>query len=133
MSQDNTSRPQRRIIVPEKVEKVQPSSISIIPDAPTLIQDALSVIATEIVKYKAKVSGGKSLDLNEGRLLNNYIKSLCELSRESREREADMDWASMSDTDILALVEKLRNRGSQNNSNKNTEIQTKQEEEQDNE
>lgn len=108
MSTDDTGAPRRRVIVPQKSDPVQASSMTLLPDAPTLIQDALSVIATEIVKFKIKVSKGHSLDINEGRLLNNYIKSLCELSKESREREADMDLASMDDESLLSLVQKLQ-------------------------
>lgn len=123
MSTDDTGAQKRRVIVPQKQETVQASAITLLPDAPTLIQDALSVIATEIVKFKVKVSKGQSLDINEGRLLNNYIKSLCDLSRETREREADMDLANMDDESLLSLVQKLQakvktdNNGSNNGTN----------------
>ncbi len=110
MSRDDTQRSQRRIIVPEKPAKVQPSAITLQVDAPTLIQDALSVIATEIVKFKSKTSTGQSLDLAEARVLQGYIKALVELSKETREREADMDLANMSDAEILGLIQALQSR-----------------------
>lgn len=106
MSSDS-SEP-RRIRLPAQRPQASISTISLVPDAPTLIDDALSVIATEIVKFKAKVGTGKSLDLAEARVLQGYIRSLVELCREQREREDAMDLASKTDAEIVALVDKLR-------------------------
>lgn len=106
MSQDSSSF--RRVRLPAPRQQALQSQVSLVPDAPTLIDDALSVIATEIVKFKAKVGTGKSLDLGEARVLQGYIRSLVELCREQREREDSMDLASKTDAEIVALVEKLR-------------------------
>ena len=113
MSEENQRPPQRRILVPQKQPRAVQSQISLLPDAPTLIDDALTVIATEIVKFKKKTSEGKSLDLSEARVLQGYIKSLVELCKEQREREEAMDLASKSDAEIVALVEKLRKQKAQ--------------------
>lgn len=105
MSTDSTNR---RIRLPATRPQAAQSQVSLVPSAPVLIEDALSVIATEIVKFKAKVHTGKSLDLAEARVLNGYIRSLVELCKEQREREDAMDLASKTDAEIVALVDQLR-------------------------
>ncbi len=106
MSEDKSTAT-RRIILPQKQTAI-PSQVSVLADAPTLLNDALSIIAMEIVNLKAKTGLGKSLDLAEARVLTGYIKALTELSRELRERDAAMDLANMSDADIIQLVQKLQ-------------------------
>jgi hypothetical protein len=109
MSQDDTTPPTRRIIVPQKAPQAKASALSIVPDAATLLDDALSVVATEVIKFKRKsMDPMKALDLSEARVLQGYIKSLVELCKEQREREEAMDLANKSDEEIVALVEKLR-------------------------
>ena len=84
------------------------ANIILAPDVNTLLGDALSVIASEILRFKHKSDQNKALDLAESRVLQGYIKSLTDLSRESRERENDMDLANASDEELLKTVEQIR-------------------------
>ncbi len=82
---------------------VSPSLVSI-PPVETLVSDALSIISKELVKFKTKVNTGKSLDLAEGRLLTNYIKALCDLAKEDRERSKSADFSNLSNEEIIELL-----------------------------
>jgi hypothetical protein len=98
----------RRIILPARAERPKDISVVLEPVVPTLLQDALSVLASEIVRFKAKTNKGESLKVDEARVLQGYIRSLVELSKEQREREDTSDWANLSDAELLALVDQLR-------------------------
>lgn len=100
------SVPQRRLILPQKQTAVQ-SSISIVPDVPALLNDALSIIAMEIVNLKSRTGPGKSLDLAEARVLTGYLKALTEMARELREREEDP--SKLSTDQIVELLQRAAN------------------------
>lgn len=92
----------RRIIVPT-TPRIQASRIETVPQLSTLLEDALSIYQTEILKFKIKVKSGKSLDLSEARVLQGYVKSLVDAAREMRERsaEADEKQADLTDEQLL--------------------------------
>jgi hypothetical protein len=104
MSEEN----KRRIIMPVRAERPKDVTVVLEPIVPTLLQDALSVLATEITRFKHKTSQNKPLDVNEARVLQGYIRSLVELAKEQREREDNMDLSNMNDQELLALVDQLR-------------------------
>jgi hypothetical protein len=78
------------------------------PDVQTLVRDALSIVADEVMRFKKKSNSGKNLDLSESRVLQGYIKCLVELSKESRERADSQDLANLSNDELLKLVDQLR-------------------------
>lgn len=80
------------------------------PDAPTLMRDALGVVADEILRFK-KNSSKRALSLAESRVLQGYIKCLVDMQRESREKDESMDLANLSNDEILKLVEKMKGAG----------------------
>lgn len=98
----------RRIVVPKREpQAIVSQTNTLVPDVGTLLQDALSVISTEILKFKFKTAKGESLGLSEARVLQGYIKSLVELSKEKRDMEERMDLANMTNEELLKLVQKL--------------------------
>ena len=90
----------RRIISLENTKVVK------VPEVDNLIADALGIISMELVKLHTKVKKGSSLTAEEGRLLNGYIKSLTELSKENRERDKGNDLSNLSVEELLALLGK---------------------------
>jgi hypothetical protein len=105
-------RPQKRIFPvqsPEGVPAKQVTDVSIIlaPTVNTLTSDALSIIQTEIARYKHKSNAGK-LDQADHRIIQGYLKSLAELDRVQRGRDDDMDLANATDEELLKMVESLR-------------------------
>lgn len=74
------------------------------PSVDAMIADALSVVQTEIAKYKSKVAQGRSLDSREAKTMQGYIKSLVELSREDRERSTAEDLSNLSTEELAALI-----------------------------
>jgi len=91
---------QPRAVVPRKSTIMQ-------PNVDDLIDDATNIIAMEVAKFSSKVNKGQSLSLPESRILQGYIKSLVELSKESRERFNDKDLAKMSDEELAQMLETL--------------------------
>lgn len=108
MSDNETKR--RIIVSPSRALSHQGSTLIVPADVNTLLEDALSVIATEIVKFKAKANKGQSLELSEARVLQGYIKALVELSKEARERQDEADLVNMSDEELMSYFEALRKR-----------------------
>lgn len=97
--------PRRTLVLQPKAELVmKPSHLN----SETLLQDALSILASEITILKKQSNAGKGLDLAQARVLTGYIKSLTDILKEQRERDSDMDLASMTDSELLQLVETLR-------------------------
>lgn len=105
MSETNNGSRRTLIVAPKKAELISgPGDYN----SQVLLQDALSILQSEIVNMKAKVMKGQKLDLSEARVLTSYIKSLTDIMKEQRERESEMDLANMSDSELLQLVENLR-------------------------
>lgn len=90
-------------------KQVTDVTIILAPTVNTLTSDALSIIQTEIARYKKKSNDGK-LDQADHRIIQGYLKSLSELDRVNRGREDDMDLANMNDKELLELVDNLRNK-----------------------
>jgi hypothetical protein len=74
----------------------------LVPSVEGMISDALDTIQTEIARYKAKVERGIPLNPIEAKVMQGYIKSLVELSKEERERAKEAD---LSDLTLEQLVE----------------------------
>lgn len=71
------------------------------------ISEAFETISIEINRFNKKVKRNVNLTPEEARLLQGYIKSLIELSREAREKADAMDYANMSDAELAAFAQKL--------------------------
>lgn len=109
-------RTQKRIFPqqqPAGLPAKQVTDVTIIqaPTVNTLTADALSIIQTEIARYKHKSNAGK-LDQADHRIIQGYLKSLSELDRVNRARDEDMDLANATDEEIVQLIENLRNKKS---------------------
>lgn len=102
-------KPKRIILGPPPPRPVE-ANIVVSPSVGTLLEDALSVIASEILRFKHKSGQGKSLDLAEARVLQGYIRSLTDLAKEAREREEDMDLANATDEELLKMVEQMKSK-----------------------
>lgn len=109
MSEKFNEAPQRRIILPEKKKQAEPSELSLMPGAEHLLEDALSIIQTEILQYKFKTQKSNvRLNPSEARIVQGYIKALTDILKEKREREEEEDFSSLSDEELLNLVENLQ-------------------------
>jgi hypothetical protein len=89
-------------------------SIVLAPTVNTLTADALSIIQTEIARYKHKSNAGK-LDQADHRIIQGYLKSLSELDKSVRSREDDMDLANATDEELLKMVDALRSKKQETN------------------
>lgn len=76
----------------------------IFPNVDSLIADALTTVQLELIKFKTKVSSGRSLDSREAKTLQGYIKSLVELSKEDRDRHKDEDLSNLTTEELVALL-----------------------------
>lgn len=77
---------------------------AIMPSVDLMIADALLVVQKEVARYKTTVERGHHLNLTEAKILQGYIKSLVDLSKEDRERVKDMDLSNMSTEELIKLL-----------------------------
>lgn len=78
----------------------------IFPSVDHMISDALDILQLEITKYKTRVQQGRSLNSQEAKILQGYMKSLVDLSREDRERTKEEDLADLTTEELVALLGK---------------------------
>lgn len=94
-------RKTKRVFLPSKKPQIDESRVILVPSVDNLLNDTLSVIGFEIARLYKKSQGPTPLDAAEARILQGYIRSLTELSRESRERDKHADVANMEDDDLV--------------------------------
>lgn len=94
------------------------STVLVVPEAETLIADALRIIQnqlTQISNMSSKaIAKGQTLPLAEARVLQGYIKALVELSKESRERAKSDDLSNLSDEELAKLAQALLDKKAEN-------------------
>lgn len=90
-------RPKRRI-VPSNVK------VSKAPELNTIINDALSIIGSELASYSNKTKRGVMLDLKEARIVSSYMDSLVKMSKEAREAQKPEQLEHLSDEQLLAIA-----------------------------
>lgn len=96
-SSTRRERPKRRI-VPSDVK------ISRAPQLTQLIDDALSIIGSELAKYSSKSRKGLMLDLKEARAVQGYMDALTKMSREAREASKPDQLEHLSDEQLLEIA-----------------------------
>jgi hypothetical protein len=80
-------------------------NITVLDDTDAVLQDALSILNSQILKFRIKVNKGQDLKLDETRMLCSMIKSLVEVSKETRERSKSDDLSNLTDAELLKLLE----------------------------
>jgi len=104
---DNTNQSKnRRRIVPTRIE-TDNLSVTVIPSIETLMNDALSIIGSELASYKRKTKSGITLELKEARSVQGYMDTLIKLSKENREQIRAEDLSNLSDEELKQLATKL--------------------------
>jgi hypothetical protein len=102
----NEQRP-RRIIVPLQKSGDGVVRVDRVNSVSGMLDRALGIIDEQLIKIGLK-SRTATLDEKEARVLQGYVKSLVELSKEEREREkADKtpdELKEMSDAELLELA-----------------------------
>lgn len=101
--------PKKRKIVPShltSLNKAEITEITEVPPVDGILGKTISTIANEVHKLYTR-SRTANLTDKEARILQGYIKSLVELSKEQREREKADDLANMSDEDLFALAKQI--------------------------
>jgi len=89
---------------------VNKDNVTTVPTITNLIADAIGTIELEIIKFRAKVQRGQSLDTSEARTLTGYVKALTELDKMRREfdKEAEQNLSKMSDEELINLLNKKK-------------------------
>lgn len=100
---DNPKKPSRRIVLPPNKE-TKKIETTIVPTLESLMSDAMSIIGSELARYRQKTSRGVTLDLKEARAVQSYMESLVKLSREDRERSRSEDLTNLSDEELKQLA-----------------------------
>ena len=95
-----TRPPERRVITKEKAEIV-------IPSVDTILNDAMTIISSELAHYRGKVRQGHTLEASEARIVREYVKALVELSKEAREAARSEDLSKLTNEELLQLAMEL--------------------------
>lgn len=90
----------KRIILSDKPQ-VNRANITALANVDALLDDALGILEGELIALKVKSRNGERLKLAESRVLIGYVKSLVELSKEQRERDAQQNFGDMTDEQLL--------------------------------
>lgn len=96
-SQTRRERP-KRTIVPSNIK------VSKAPALVTLINDALSIIGSELAYYSKKTRNGATLDLKEARAVTSYMDSLLKMSKEARESQKPDQLEHLTDEQLLQIA-----------------------------
>lgn len=73
-----------------------------------LIKDALAIVEKELVRFRHKTGvQDRALDLKEARVLQGYLKTLVDMSREQRDRVKDFDFEEMETEELINLLQVL--------------------------
>lgn len=99
--EDEEGRTLRRII---------PQAVVVVPTVDRLMNDALSIIGSELACYKSKASKGIRLELKEANAVQGYIETLIKLNRETREAARMHDLSNLSDEELSKLAHEVLNR-----------------------
>ena len=91
-------RPKRRIV---------PSSVKVskAPQLNTLINDALSIIGSQLSQYRVKADKGLTLDLKEARAIQGYMDSLVKMSKEAREAQKPEHLEHLTDEELMLIAQ----------------------------
>lgn len=101
------TKPKRRIVLPEKKNQVKPAEVVVVPTLNSLMNDAMSIIGSELSRYRSKTAKGVSLDLKEARVIANYMDTLTRASKEAREQARAEDLSELSNEELLQLATQL--------------------------
>jgi hypothetical protein len=96
----------KRLIIRDPRSKNAAGIVARVSDVSSMLNGALKTLAEQLDKLALK-SRAATFDEKEARVLQGYIKSLVELSKEDREREkADTlgELANMSNEELLELA-----------------------------
>lgn len=78
------------------------------PHLATMLADAYTVIAETFRISRDKVMSGEMLDSEERAAFVKFTDAFTKLAKEEREQEKRDDPAKLSDTELVALVEKAK-------------------------
>lgn len=99
----------KKIVLPPPRPPKAEASIYAESNVKQILEDGLSVIATEVVKYKHRVNKlNEKLDQADARIITGYVKALVEMDKTLRQhdKDEDEDVAGLTDEELLAEQEK---------------------------
>ena len=102
---DSKRQPRRKKIEGRVVSKTEEYEVQEMPSLERLVSDGLSIIGSELARYRRKTSKGITLDLKEARVVTSYIEALTKMSKEAREAAKPSLLGEMTDEELLKLVQ----------------------------
>lgn len=81
------------------------SKLSLVPTVENVMNDAISLLAKEVAEMQQRYSRpGVPMDIRDAAKLSKFVKSLIEISREERAREAADDLSKMSNEQLMEMA-----------------------------
>ena len=89
----------------ESINRKIVTAVTTAPQIEQLLDDALSIISTELANYRRKVRNG-NLDLKDARAVQGYMESLTKMAREAREARKDNSdkLKGLTDEELIKLL-----------------------------
>lgn len=93
----------KKIIIPKPGQMIHSGNVLVMPSLDQIIAEALNTVSGEVTKLSLK-SRMSSLDNNEHRILQGYVKNLIEVNKELREQDKNKDLEDLTDTELLDMI-----------------------------
>lgn len=94
----------RKLTLPpqRKTPDIKPREVVLLPELQAVLDDAAATVSLELAKLRRRSQTGSApMDLETARVLQGYVKSAVDLSREYRERDKLEDHDGLSDEELL--------------------------------
>lgn len=92
---------------PKKFNQTDLDSVTVVPTLDQLLNDALSIIGSQLTGFRTKTARGVTLDPKEARIVTNYLDALTRASKESREQARAEDLKDLTDEELVQLAAQL--------------------------
>lgn len=101
MDDQENKRPVRRHFTVVK----NSSKLSLVPTVENVMNDAISLLAKEVAEMQQRYNRpGMSMNISDATKLSKFVKSLIEISREERAREAADDLSKMTNEQLMEMA-----------------------------
>ena len=97
----------RRVEIPKPTESA--AELQEIPQLETLLDNAFAIVDKEL-RHIARKAKNCSLEANEAKVLQGYIKLLLDAKRQEREEEKALDLSQLNTSELIEKVKALESK-----------------------
>ena len=95
----------KKLIIPNvRRGSIDGSNLVLVPTTEMLLDETLSIIGVEIAGLKSRQSRGAGLTDEDAKNLQDYVKSIINISKENRELAKLDDYDDLSDQELIKMI-----------------------------